>query len=254
MKIEIDMDRGVLRASDESGVQEHSLESPEAFALAGRAWLRAGWDAKYVYSFAWFGRPIIQLPEDVVRMQELFFQVQPTKVIETGIAHGGSIVFYASLCKILGRGKVIGVDIEIRPHNRKALEEHPLRPWFSLIEGSSVEAAIVDRVAKEVEANDTVMVILDSNHTKAHVRQELEAYARFVTPGSYIVAMDGIMRQVAGAPRTQANWTTDNPIAAVDEFLAEHPEFYRVDSQFTFNEGAVRDWVTYSPGGVLRRR
>jgi len=147
------------------------------------------------------GRPIIQLPEDIVRIQEVIYALQPDVIIETGVAHGGSLVFYASLFSAMGKGRVIGVDIEIRPHNRRAIEAHPLSRLITLIEGSSIEPETIARVKAQIRLGEKVMVILDSNHTRDHVRAELEAYAPLVAIGSYIVACDGIVRDLQGAPR-----------------------------------------------------
>ena len=229
------------------------MASPEAFRAVSRAWLRCGWDAKYVYSFSWMGRPFIQLPEDVLRVQEVIYRVKPDVIVETGIAHGGSLIFYASLCKAIGRGRVIGIDIEIRPHNRHAIEAHEMKPLIALIEGSSIDPAIVGRVRSLVQPGETVLVLLDSNHTKAHVLAELEAYGPLVTPGSYIVATDGIMQQVAGAPRTAPDWAWNNPLQAANEFAARHPEFTHEEPELPFNEGVVTERVTYWPQGFLRR-
>src|SRR5262249_37658305 len=154
----------------------HNLGTAEAFAIVSRAWLRAGWDSKYVYGFTWLGRPIIQLPEDLLRIQEVIFTVQPDVIIETGVAHGGSLVFYASLCKALGRGRVIGIDVEIRPHNRAAIEAHSLSDWITLVEGSSVDPDVVARVYDLIGPDESALVLLDSCHAKTHVLAELEAY------------------------------------------------------------------------------
>jgi cephalosporin hydroxylase len=199
------------------------------------------------------GRPIIQLPEDMVRAQELIFRVKPDVLIETGIAHGGSLVFYASLFKTMERGRVIGVDIEIRPHNRAAIEAHPLKPMIALVEGSSVDPAVVGKVKGQIKPGETVMVALDSNHSKEHVLNELRAYAPLVTPGSYVMVADGIMEQVAGAPRTAPDWRTNNPRAAVHAFLEEDKRFVLEEPEFLFNEGSVRSRVTYWPDAFLRR-
>ena len=145
------------------------------------------------------GRPVIQLPEDMLRIQEVIHVVRPDVIVETGVAHGGSLVFYASLLKAMDKGRVIGIDVEIRPHNRRAIEAHPLAERIALVEGSSIDPAVVDRVAGMIAPNEAVLVLLDSCHTKAHVAAELEAYGRLVTPGSYIVATDGIMHDLAGA-------------------------------------------------------
>lgn len=234
--------------------KSYSLGTPEAFSAISEAWLRCGWDTKYVYSFSWLGRPIIQLPEDMVRIQEAIFSVHPDVIIETGVAHGGSLIFYASLCKAMERGRVVGIDIEIRPHNRRALESHFLAPYITLIEGSSIDQGVVSKARNHVKPEDKVLVLLDSCHTKNHVRAELEAYSPMVSRGSYIVAMDGIMEQVVGAPRTQPDWAWNNPKQAASEFVAAHPEFEIVEPAFPFNEGSVKERVTYWPGGYLRRK
>ena len=217
------------------------------------AWLRVGWDNKHVYSFTWMGRPIIQLPEDMVRLQETIYQVKPDVIIETGIAHGGSLVFYASLLKAMGRGRVIGVDIEIRPHNRAALEAHELFSLITLVEGSSISQETIERVKALIEPNERVMVFLDSCHTKDHVLAELRAYSPLVTKGSYIVAMDGIMGNLVGAPRTQPDWSWNNPKTAAKEFVENNSEFVLEEPEFVFNEGSVKERVTYWPGGFIRR-
>jgi cephalosporin hydroxylase len=250
MKMTVDFDAGTV--SD--GSTTHALSSAEGFAAVSRAWLRAGWDAKYVYSFTWLGRPIIQMPEDMVRLQEVIFQLKPDVILETGVAHGGSLVFSAGLCRLMGKGRVIGVDIEIRPHNRKAIESHFLSDLIVLVEGSSTAASTVDKVKGMIAPGETVLVLLDSNHTKSHVLAELEAYAGLVTPGSYIVAMDGVLELVPGAPRTTPDSAWDNPASAAREFAASHPEFEIAEPGFAFNEGAVRGWTTYWPSAFLRRK
>lgn len=231
------------------------MDSPEAFEAVSKAWLRCGWDMKHVYTFTWLGRPIIQLPEDMIRVQEVIFQIKPDVLIETGVAHGGSLVFYASLFKAMGRGRVVGIDIEIRPHNRKSIEEHFLHPFIHLIEGSSIEPAIVAQAASHIRTGETVLIMLDSNHSKAHVLAELNAYASLVTPGSYIVAADGIMQDLVGAPRSESDWNLNNPQAAIAEFLAVHDEFEQIQPPWLFNESSgLRANVTYWPSAWLRRR
>lgn len=252
--LKIDIERGLVEVDGPQGTVTHAIGSPEAFEWISRAWLRSGWDGKYVYSFAWMGRPIIQLPDDVLRMQEALYAVKPDLVIETGVAHGGSLVFYASLFRAMGRGRVVGVDIEIRPHNRRAIESHEMADLITLIEGSSTAPAVVHQVAAQIRPGETVMVILDSNHSKQHVRDELEAYGPLVTPGSYIVATDGIMGELVGAPRSQADWGWNNPRAAAADFLAAHPEFELAPPAFPFNESTLSHRVTYWPGAWLRRK
>ena len=241
----------IVEDGEEAGT--YPFDSPEAFQLVSDAWLRLGWDQKYVYSFAWLGRPVIQLPEDLIRVQEVIASVRPDVIVETGVAHGGSLVFYATLCKALDRGRVVGVDIEIRPHNRDAIEAHPLFGFIELIEGSSTDPATVAQVEAQVGAGDTTIVMLDSNHRKDHVLAELRAYADLVTPGSYFVVMDAIAGRLAGAPRSEPDWAWNNPAGAIAEFLEEDERFVAEEPRFTFNEGLVEERVTYWPGGFLRR-
>ena len=196
---------------DNLGSRSYALASPEAFRVISRAWLRCGWDNKYVYSFTWLGRPVIQLPEDLIRIQEVIYRIKPDVIIETGVAHGGSLVFFASLCHAIGRGRVIGVDIEIRPHNRQAIEAHELFPLITLIEGSSIEKSVISRVKMLVKPGEKTVVVLDSNHTKGHVLNELRAYADLISQDSYIIATDGIMADLVGAPRSNADWSWNNP-------------------------------------------
>jgi cephalosporin hydroxylase len=200
------------------------------------------------------GRPIIQLPEDMVRTQEVIHRVQPDVILETGVAHGGSLIFYASLCKALGRGRVIGIDIEIRPPNRQAIESHPLASFITLIEGSSTAPSTVARAKALIKPGERVLVLLDSNHTRQHVLDELAAYHDLVTPGSYIVATDGIMKDLDDVPRGQAGWSHDNPTQAAIEFAAQHPEFVVEQPAWPFNESGLSRNLTHWPGAWLKRR
>lgn len=252
--ITIDLAKGLVTVEAAGRKTTHALGSPEGFKILSAAWLRAGWDAKYVYSFTWMGRPVIQLPEDLVRVQEAIYRLRPTVIIETGVAHGGSLVFYASLFKAMGQGRVIGIDIEIRPHNRRAIEEHELAHLITLVEGSSTAPAVVQQVGSLLRPADRVFVMLDSNHGKEHVLAELKAYADLVTPGSYIVAADGIMADLGAAPRTNPDWSWNNPRAAVEEFLRTRPDFSLTLPPFAFNEGVVDEPVSYWSGGWLRKR
>ena len=171
--ITIDLDSHQLVFSHKDEARAIDLYSREAFQIISEVWLKVGWNEKYVYTFSWLGRPIIQLPEDIVRIQEVIYRVAPDVIIETGIAHGGSLIFYASLCKAMGCGRVIGVDIEIRPHNRVAIEAHELSSYITLVEGNSTNPEIVESVKSRIQPGESVLVILDSNHTKAHVLHEL---------------------------------------------------------------------------------
>ena len=252
--IQIDEAAGTVTVTDGAGTRTYSMDSPEAFSAVSRAWLRCGWDTKYVYGFSWLGRPIIQLPEDLIRIQEVIHRIKPDVIVETGIAHGGSLVFHASLCRALGRGRVIGVDIEIRPHNRTAIEAHDLAPLITMIEGDSIDPAVVEDVRARIQPDETVLAVLDAKHTRDHVLAELRAYGPMITPGSYIVACDGIMEAVAGAPRTEPDWTWNNPKAAVAAFVAGDSRFAIEEPPFPFNEGAVTERVTYWPSAYVRRR
>ena len=251
----VDYEKNVVEVTDDEGHRHvYPFASAEAFREISKAWLRIGWDTKYVYGFTWLGRPIIQLPDDMIRLQEVIYAIRPDVIIETGIAHGGSLVFSASLCQMMGKGRVVAVDIEIRPQNREAIEAHPLSQRITMIEGNSIADDIVSQVKDQVHPGDSVLVLLDSNHSRDHVMQELLAYGPLVTPGSYIVAMDGIMQDVVGAPRTDPDWDFNNPQTAVRDFLQDHPEFVLEEPAHPFNEGMIDERVTYWPNCFLKRK
>jgi len=251
----IDEAHGRVVVSHEDGsAEEHKFDTPEAFEAVSAAWLRCGWDVKYVYGFTWMGRPVIQLPEDMIRIQEVIWRVRPDVIVETGVAHGGSLIFYASLFEAMGHGRVIGIDIDIRAHNRTAIEAHRMAKRITLVQGSSTTPDTLAAVHHHIAPDERVMVVLDSNHSCSHVAAELDLYAPIVSPGCYIVACDGIMAQVVGAPRTAPDWTWNNPITAVDAFLVRNPDFVLDEPGFAFNEGAVRNHVTYWPNSYLRLR
>jgi cephalosporin hydroxylase len=253
VKLTVDTEAGLISRDEGGETQTTPLYSTAGFEELASLWLKVGWNQKYVYTFSWLGRPIIQLPDDMIRIQEVLHHLQPDVIVECGVAHGGSLIYYASLCALAGRGRVVGIDIEIRPHNRVAIEAHPLAHLITLIEGSSPAPETVAAAGAELRPAEKVLVILDSNHTKAHVRAELDAYAPFVSVDSYLVVMDGIMRLVADTPRGKQEWASDNPIAAVDEFLDEHPEFVLEQPPWPFNESELRSNVTHWPRGYLRR-
>ena len=253
MKLTLDTDAKTLSVDEAGQTITLDLYSREAFEAISRQWVRVGWNQKYQYSFSWMGRPVIQLPEDMIRMQEAIFAVQPDVIIETGVAHGGSLIFYSSLCKAMEKGRAIGIDIEIRAHNRAAIEAHPLSDRITLIEGSSTAPEIVAQVKSLVRPGETVLVILDSNHSYVHVHDELEAYAGLVTVGSYIVATDGIMYDLADLPRGTPGWATDNPTFAARDFAAQHPEFVIEQPAWPFNESELQHNITHWPGAWLKR-
>ena len=222
-------------------------EDRDLHALS-RMWARAVAPYKYAYNFSWMGRPIVQVPQDVMALQELIFKVEPRVIVETGIAHGGSLVFHASMLSLLGGDRLaIGVDREIRPHNRTALEAHPMRERFALVEGSSTDPAIVQQVYDLVDGRGPVLVVLDSDHTHEHVLAELRAYAPLVGAGSYLVVLDTLVSDLPEELYAGKRWSrTSNPRSAVTEFLRECPRF-SIDEDVD-----AKLLISVGPGGYLR--
>ncbi len=221
------------------------LYTREAFELLSREWVRVGWSLQYYLGFTWFGLPVLQLPEDLVRFQAAVYRVRPDVIVETGVFRGGSLMFSATLCEALGNGRVIGIDCAISTSDREAIGGHRLGRRISLVEGDSAAEETLERVAGQIRPGESVMVLLDSCHSKEHVARELELYSRLVTPGSYIIAADGVMRDLTDVPGGQTEWAGDNPFEAAREFAAAHPEFAAEG-----DPGAVSYW----PGGWLKRR
>lgn len=232
-------------------------------AELGRRWMDRVNPLKYPYQFDWLGRPVIQYPQDIVAFEEVVWRTRPTLIVETGIAHGGSLVLSASLLALVElcdaaeagtvvdprrpRGKVLGIDLDIRPHNRRLIEAHPLAGRIELLEGSSVDEGILAAVRARAAGEPRVLVSLDSNHTHAHVLAELEAYAGLVTPGSYLIACDTVIADLDPAQFPDRPWGPgDNPRTAVEAFLPGHPAF-AIDHEFD------RFLVGSNPGGYLRR-
>jgi cephalosporin hydroxylase len=253
MKLVINTDSKTLTEEINGEISEFPLYSKEAFEIISRQWLKVGWNQKYPYTFTWMGRPIIQLPEDMIRTQEALYRVKPDVLIETGVAHGGSLIYYAGLFKAMGRGRVIGVDVEIRQHNRAAIESHELAPYITLIEGSSIADDVLKKVKALIRPDERVMVILDSNHSKAHVGAELSAYHALVSVDSYIVATDGSMIDLHDVPRGKAEWVWDNPMSAAAEFAKNHPQFLLANPEWGFNESDLNKNITHWPGAWLKR-
>ncbi|MFN0065875.1 MAG: cephalosporin hydroxylase family protein [Chlamydiales bacterium] len=239
MKWEVNENRFIVEG------KELPLYSAEAFSILSKLWLKVGWTHRHHYSYTWMGLPILQLPEDLLRIQELVFQLKPDVIIETGIAMGGSLLFYASLCKALDNGRVIGIDIDLRPHSRARLEQHALAPWITLLEGDSAT------LRPSVEGK--VLVILDANHSKKHVAKELENFAPLVTPGSYLLVADGIKEELADTPRGKAHWKEDNPRAAILEFLERHPEFVLDSPQPLYSKNRTHENISHFSGGWLKK-
>jgi cephalosporin hydroxylase len=209
---------------------------------------------RYSYNFSWLGRPIIQYPQDIVAMQELIWALKPDLIVETGIAHGGSLILWASLLELNAAcggprdAHVIGVDIDIRAHNRAAIEAHPMFRRISMLEGSSVDESVVAQVRDAAAGRERVLVCLDSNHTHAHVLAELEAYAPLTSVGSYCVVFDTVIEELPAGMYPDRPWGPgDNPKTAVDAYLRSHPEF-EVDHQMD-----DKLLVSVAPGGYLKR-
>ncbi len=227
-----------------------ALGRDERFRRLSNEWRAMALERKYMNNFSWWSRPVIQLPGDMVAMQEIVLSLKPDLIVECGIAHGGAVVMYASLLHLLGKGEVVGVDVEIRPHNRAAIEAHPMAGRISLIEGSSIDPATAARVRDKAAGKGVVLVCLDSHHTHAHVLRELELYAPLVTAGSYCVVFDTFIEDMPDDYVWQDRpWGKgDNPKTAVHEFLRAHPEF-EIDRSM---EDKVL--ITSAPDGFLRRK
>ena len=253
MKIIIDTTKKLLTCDENGNSYSLPLYSKESFEIISHEWIKVGWNEKYPYTFSWMGRPIIQLPEDMIRMQEVIWEVKPDVIIETGIAHGGSLIYYSSLCKAIGKGRVIGIDIDIRSHNKEAIEKHSLFDQIDLIEGSSTSLDIIAKVKSMINPDDVVLVILDSNHSKKHVLEELNAYHDIVTKHSYIVATDGVMIDLSDVPRGCQSWDKDNPVYSVQEFVKNHPEFEVVQPAWPFNESKLDKNITHWPSAWLKK-
>jgi len=210
-------------------------------------WAKVSAENRLFYEIDWLGVPIIQTPEDMVLMQELIFKVQPDIIIESGVAHGGSLIYYASLLELLGKGKVIGIDIEIREHNRRVIERHPIFKRIELLEGNSVSEETIEKIRKMVPKDSKVIVCLDSNHIKSHVLRELQIYNSFVNPGSYIVVFDTITSKLAELGACDKIYINNSSKEAVEEFL-------KVNNNFEIDKHYNKLYISYSPNGYLRRK
>ena len=225
--------------------QMHANQSVRAIT---QEWIDQTAAYKYVYNFRWLGRPIIQFPQDVFAMQEIIWRVRPDMVIETGVAHGGSLVFYASMLELIGGpGEVVGIDIEIRPANRTAIEDHPMFGRIHLIERSSVDPLTVQRVHALTAGKQRVLVVLDSNHTHDHVLEELRLYSPLVTKDSYLVVFDTIIEHMPAHAFPDRPWGKgNNPMTAVCAFLEKTDRFI-VDKEIE-----EKLLITVAPNGYLR--
>jgi cephalosporin hydroxylase len=226
----------------------------QALRVSASALMKASLAPGYSYNFSWLGRPIIQYPQDMVAMQDLIWSIQPEIIIETGIAHGGSLIFSASMLELIAAcggpqdAEVVGVDIDIRAHNREAIEEHPMFRRIAMIQGSSVAPEVAEQVKAKAAGRRKVLVFLDSNHTHNHVLAELQAYAPLVSVGSYCVVFDTIIDEMPAEMFPDRPWGPgNNPMTAVREYLKTHPGF-EIDKQMDH-----KLLISVAPGGYLKR-
>jgi len=225
-----------------------SYHDDRHFLKLSQNWLIESFKKKYEYNFTWLGRPIIQYPFDIISIQELIWKVKPDLIIETGIAHGGSIIFSASMLEIIGKGEVLGIDIDIRQHNKIEIQKHPMYKRITMIEGSSVDKVVFQKVKKIVNDHKIVLLLLDSNHTHDHVLHELQLYSQFVSLNSYIVVFDTFIEDLPDELSQDRPWGKgNNPKTAVKEFLKDNQKFQidkKIESKLI---------ITSSPDGFLRR-
>jgi len=238
----------IERFDDEKMKNIKLLGKSSELKILGNKFIEKSSEYKYSYNFTWFGRPIIQYPQDIVAMQEIIWKVKPDLLIETGIAHGGSLIFYASLFEAIGHGEVLGIDVDIRDHNKKAIESHPLFKRIKMLQGSSTSDDIMKRVREVAKDKKCIMVCLDSSHTHEHVAKELELYAGFVTRDSYLVVFDTVIEELPADFFPNRPWGSgNNPKTAVQEFLKKNKKFVvddEIDSKLI---------ITVAPGGYLKR-
>jgi len=221
----------------------------QALMAAAKQFNNASNSAQYSYNFSWMGRPIIQYPQDMIAMQEIIWDIQPDLIIETGIAHGGSLIYYASLLELIGHGEVLGVDIDIREHNREEIENHKMFKRIKMIQGSSIAETTIQQVKKYAEGKKKILVVLDSNHTHDHVLKELELYSPLVSLGSYVVVFDTIVEDLPKGYFSQSRpWDIgNNPKTAVSEFLQKNKEFViddMIDNKLL---------ISVAPAGYLKK-
>lgn len=224
--------------------------SQEGLDMVSALWTKLYAHAKLTHNCTWMGVPIIQFPEDIMMMEELIWKVRPDVIVECGFAHGGSALFYGSLMELMGKGIVVGVDVEIRPYNRIAVQNHPMSHRVRMVEGSSVEASTIAEIKSHIRPGDKVMVLLDSNHSKDHVSKEIALYHEMVSPGSYLVVMDGAQAYVWDMPGGKPEWKDDNPLASIEEFMASE----KGQAEFEIDEHFTRLYVTSNPKAYLRRK
>lgn len=211
-------------------------------------WFLQSYKYEYSYHFNWLGRPIIQYPQDMMAIQEIIWKVKPDLIIETGIAHGGSLIFSASLLELIGKGIVLGIDVDIREHNRLAIEKHPLSERIRMIEGSSTDKKIFENVKGFAKDAKKVMVLLDSNHTHQHVLEELNMYSTLVKKGSYLVVFDTVIDDMPKRFFLNRSWGKDNnPKSAIKEFIKKKNNRFKIDNMIV-----NKLLITCAPDGYLK--
>lgn len=222
----------IAQFAEERKRNTQNMADDADFVTLSSNWLNASIKHRYSYNFNWLGRPIIQYPQDLVALQEIIWETKPDLIVETGIAHGGSLIFHASMLALLGGdGRVVGIDIDIRKHNRKELEAHPLYPRITLLEGSSVDEDIVRKVYEQATGRSSVMVVLDSLHTHDHVLKELLLYSPLVRKGQYLVVLDTVVEKMPSECCSDRPWGVgNNPYTAAKEFLRINDRFV-IDSE-----------------------
>ena len=238
-------------------IQQFKNEVEENIAAQGEngelkktaaAFMDASIRSKYSYNFTWLGRPIIQYPQDIIAIQEIIYQVQPDLIIETGIAHGGSLILHASICELIGKGEVLGIDIDIREHNKTEIVNHRMSKRITMIQGSSIDPEIVKQVGARAKGREKVLIILDSNHTHDHVLAEIKAYAPLVTKDSYLLVFDTVVEDLANDIYDNRPWSVgNNPKTAVFEFLKTNHDFiidHSIDNKLL---------LSVAPDGYLKK-
>ena len=252
MRITIETNANLLQVTESGATTEYSLFSPEAFHILSRQWLVLGWNLGHWRTFSWMGRRLLQLPDDVLRLAELFWRLRPDVIVETGVYDGGSTLLFASLCRLNGTGRVISIEREFRPGVREAIRQSA-GGLVTLIDGDSACPESALEVRRDIRPTDRVCVFLDSGHTIQHVAAELRQFGRLVTPGCYLIVADSICPDLAHTPEGESTWSWNNPGSAVDEFLASHPEFSRQRPPALFTAAADFTGLSYFPCTWLRR-
>jgi len=238
----------IKQFEEERKERVNSYDRDDEFKKLSLEWVKLSFKRKYEYNFQWLGRPIIQYPQDMWAMQEIIWEVKPDLIIDIGIAHGGSLIYYASLLEILGNGEVLGVDIDIRSHNRAEIEKHTMYKRIKMIEGSSISEEIVAKVKEFAKGKKRILVCLDSNHTHEHVYNELLLYSPLVTKGSYVVVYDTFVEDMPDDFFTDRPWHKgDNPKTAVHAFIKGNKDFV-IDKSI---ENKIL--ITSNPDGYLKR-